>query len=190
MTEQSLFEKAIGFAAEAHHGQIRKGESVPYLIHPLEVATICATITSDPEVLAAAVLHDTVEDTGAAPEEIERLFGSRVAALVASETEDKRCDLPPAETWRIRKEESLEVLKNATDPGVKILWLGDKLANVRSFRRRQKVCGCGLWEIFNQKDPRQQAWYYRSIVALLSDLADSGAWQELDQGVKELFEGV
>ncbi len=190
MTNQTLLERASCFAINAHHGQVRKGEAVPYIVHPMEVATICATITSDPEVLAAAMLHDTVEDTDTTSEEIERLFGSRVAALVASETEDKRVDLPPDETWRIRKEESLEDLKNATDPGVKILWLGDKLANLRSFRRRWKISGQEIWEVFNQKDPKQQAWYYRSIVELLSDLSDTDAWKELDYAVKEIFREV
>ncbi len=190
MKELSMFEEAICFAVEAHCGQVRKGETVPYIVHPMEVAAICATITADPEVLAAAVLHDTVEDTDTTPEEIERRFGRRVAALVASETEDKRVDLPPDETWRIRKEESLEDLKNATDPGVKILWLGDKLANIRSFRRRQTRCGDELWEIFNQKNPGQQAWYYRNIVGLLRELENTDAWRELNDDVEYLFKGV
>lgn len=190
MANLSLFEQAICFAVDAHHGQVRKGESVPYIIHPLEVASICASMTADQEVLAAAVLHDTVEDTGTAPEEIERLFGKRVAQLVASETEDKLRDLPPDETWRIRKEESLDVLRTATDPGVRILWLGDKLANMRSFYRAWKSRGSELWTIFNQKDPREQAWYYRSIAEILTDLKDSDAWHEFDGYVQEIFHEV
>ena len=186
----TVFEEAICFAVQAHSGQQRKRESTPYILHPMEVAVICAAMTSDPEILAAAVLHDTVEDTDASIEEIEARFGKRVAALVASETEDKRSDLPPAETWHIRKRESLQVLKDATDPGVKILWLGDKLANIRSFYRLWKVDGNAIWSAFHQKDPAQQAWYYRSIVSLLSDLRDSGAWQELAGLVSVIFEGV
>ena len=186
----TAFEQAIIFAVRAHEGQRRRGETTPYIIHPMEVAAICASMTSDEDVLAAAVLHDTVEDTNATLEQIEAQFGARVARLVAAETENKRANLPPAETWRIRKQESLEDLKFSTDPGVKILWLGDKLANIRSFYRAWQRRGHELWNDFNQKDPAQQAWYYRTITALLSDLKEHAAWQELRDDVERIFEGV
>ncbi len=182
-----LFEDAVCFAAQAHAGQKRKGSDTPYLVHPLEVAAICAAMSSDPEVLAAAVLHDVVEDAGVAPEELRARFGDRVAALVAAETEDKQADRPPAETWRLRKERSLEALKRAGDPGVAILWLGDKLSNLRSIHRLARTRGKAVWEIFHQKDPAQHAWYYRSAEALLSGLKDTLAWQEMDRIINELF---
>lgn len=183
----ALFEEAVCFAAKAHEGQRRKGSDLPYLVHPLEVAAICATLTSDPEVLAAAVLHDVVEDAGVAPEELRAKFGDRVAALVADETENKRVDLPPEKTWRLRKEESLDRLKRAKDPGVAVLWLGDKLSNLRSIRRLARTRGRALWSIFHQKDPAQHAWYYRSAAALLSGLKDTAAWQEMNKIITELF---
>ena len=186
----TVFEEAAKFAIDAHAGMVRRRQSVPYIVHPMEVAVICAAMTSDPEVLAAAMLHDTVEDAGIRPEEIEARFGPRVALLVASETEDKRPKLPPDQSWRIRKEESLQVLAAAEDPGVRILWLGDKLANIRSFHRAWRVSGHAIWEDFNQKDPAQQAWYYRSIVELLRPLEGFAAWQELKTDVEEIFEGV
>ena len=182
-----LFEDAVCFAAKAHEGQRRKGGDTPYLVHPLEVAAICATLSADPEVLAAAVLHDVVEDAGVAPEELRARFGDRVAELVAAETEDKRADLPPAETWRRRKEESLTALSRAEDPGVAVLWLGDKLSNLRSFRRLSRTRGQALWGIFHQQDPAQHAWYYRSVAARLSGLQNTPAWQEMDRLIGELF---
>ena len=75
-------EKAIGFAMRAHHGMRRKKENLPYIIHPLEVVTILAGMTDDEDVLSAAVLHDTVEDTGVSLEIIGKEFGSRVMELV------------------------------------------------------------------------------------------------------------
>ena len=95
-----------------------------------------------------------------------------------SETEDKRAELPPAATWRIRKEESLAVLKNTKDIGVLMVWLGDKLANMRSIYRDFKVEGVQMWQRFNQKDSNEQAWYYRSIVKLTERLSDTSAWLE------------
>ena len=186
----TAFEQAIIFAVRAHEGQRRRGETTPYIIHPMEVAAICASMTSDEDVLAAAVLHDTVEDTNATLEQIEAQFGARVARLVAAETENKRANLPPAETWRIRKQESLEDLKSSTDPGVKILWLGDKLANLRSIYPDWRKRGDEVWKAFNQKDPAQQAWYYRRIRDLLRGLRHTTAWQELDFYVREIFAEV
>ena len=86
----TLFEEAVMFAVQAHSGMRRKKEEIPYILHPLEVATITSSMTTDERVLAAAVLHDTVEDTPVTIEEITEKFGKRVAELVSSETENKR----------------------------------------------------------------------------------------------------
>ena len=173
-----LVSEAIAFAVKAHDGMRRKKSSAPYILHPMEAAVIVGTMTEDPNLIAAAVLHDVVEDAGITIDEIEERFGKRVRELVQSETEDKRDHLPPAETWRIRKEESLAVLKNTEDTGVLMVWLGDKLANMRSLYRDWKVEGDAMWQRFNQKDARQQAWYYRSIVTLTQRLEHTSAWIE------------
>ena len=184
-----VFDRAIRFAAEAHSGMVRRGENAPYILHPMEVASIVGTMTGDREILAAAILHDTVEDTPVTLGQLQELFGPRVAALVASETEDKRPDQPPAETWFERKTETLQVLEYTRDRAVKMIWLGDKLSNMRSFYRMYLWRGDRLWEEFNQKDPRSQHWYYRTIGTLLEDLRDEPAWQEYDRLVKAVFEG-
>ena len=165
---------------------IRRGANQPYILHPLEVASIAATMTVDEEILAAAVLHDTVEDTDTTIEDIEALFGPRVARLVGSDTENKRPELPPSETWRIRKEESLEILATASRED-KIIWLSDKLSNMRSLLRMHRAQGHGFWKIFHQTDPHQQAWYYRTIRELLSDMSDLEAWQELAWHIDQVF---
>ena len=173
-----LVSEAIAFAVRAHDGMRRKKSEVPYILHPMEAAVIVGTMTDDQNLIAAAALHDVVEDAGISIEEIEKKFGARVRELVASETEDKRADLPPTDTWRIRKEESLAVLKNTNDIGVLMVWLGDKLANMRSIYRDWKVEGDAMWQRFNQKDVREQAWYYSSIVKLTERLYDTSAWLE------------
>ena len=173
-----LVSEAIAFAVRAHDGMRRKKSEAPYILHPMEAAVIVSTMTDDQNLIAAAVLHDVVEDTSITIEEIEEKFGKRVRELVESETEDKRADLPPEATWRIRKEESLEVLKNTDDIAVLMVWLGDKLANMRSIYRDFKAEGIGMWQRFNQKDVKAQAWYYRSIVELTQRLSDTSAWIE------------
>ena len=173
-----LISEAIAFAVKAHDGMRRKKSSAPYILHPMEAAVIVGTMTDDQNLIAAAALHDVVEDAGITIEEIEERFGKRVRELVQSETEDKRADRPPEETWRLRKEESLAVLKNTEDIGVLMVWLGDKLANMRSLYRDWKVEGDAMWHRFNQKDARQQAWYYHSIATLTQRLEHTSAWIE------------
>ena len=184
-----LFEDALRFATDAHAGMMRKASHTPYILHPMEVAAIAATMTDDVEVLAAALLHDVVEDTPHTADEIESHFGPRVAALVAAETENKRANLPSKDTWRIRKEESLAELAHA-DRDTKILWLADKLSNMRSFYRMYLEQGSSFWNAFNQKDPAQQAWYYSAIARLCAELSDELAWQEYDWLVRVVFAGV
>ena len=182
-----LVSEAIVFATKAHDGMRRKKSESPYILHPMEAAVIVGTMTDDQNLIAAAALHDVVEDAGITIEEIEEKFGKRVRELVASETEDKRADLPPAETWRIRKEESLNVLKNADDVAVLMVWLGDKLANMRSFYREFKVHGNAMWQRFNQKDVKEQAWYYRSIAEYTKRLSDTSAWIEYNTLTELVF---
>lgn len=173
-----LVSEAIIFAVKAHDGMRRKKNKSPYILHPMEASVIVSTMTDDQEVIAAAALHDVVEDAGIKMETIEEVFGARVRELVESETEDKRSDRPPMETWKIRKEESLLVLKNTENLDVLRVWLGDKLANMRSLYREWKIEGDAMWNNFNQKDPEMQAWYYCTIAELTSRLSETSAWIE------------
>ena len=180
-------EKAILFAVKAHAGTKRKGKERAYILHPLEAMIIVASLTEDQEVLAAAVLHDTVEDTETTQEDICREFGPRVAELVASESEDKREDLPAAETWQIRKGEAIEHLKKA-GRDTKLICLGDKLSNIREISRDWATLGDALWERFNQKDKRLHGWYYSSIYELLRDeFGDVPAIREYRELLDQVF---
>ena len=88
---------------------------------------------------------------------------------------------------RLRKEESLDELASCNDRDVYILWLGDKLSNMRSFYRIWKNEGDSMWQSFNQKDPEQQFWYYSTVAELTSPLKDFPAWQEYSELVKTVF---
>lgn len=182
-----IFDKALIFATEKHSGQTRKMSAVPYILHPVEVASIVGTMTDDKEILAAAVLHDTVEDTDTTLEEIKEIFGKRVYLLVMTETEEKREGRPAAETWELRKLETLSILENTKDIGVKMMWLGDKLSNIRSFSREYSKIGDKIWENMHQKNPSKQAWYYRTIAEYLTDLKDYPAYKEYVMFVDYVF---
>ncbi|MCI8416911.1 MAG: bifunctional (p)ppGpp synthetase/guanosine-3',5'-bis(diphosphate) 3'-pyrophosphohydrolase [Lachnospiraceae bacterium] len=185
--ELSLFDQAIMFATKAHTGITRKGSTVPYIVHPLEVAAIAATITTDEEILAAAVLHDVLEDTDTTPEELGIVFGPRILCLVRDETEDKRRELPPEVTWRQRKEETIRFLREEASWEAKVLALSDKLSNMRAVYRDMQQVGDKLWERFHQKDRNMHAWMYRSVLEALSDLDQYIVWQEYRWLVEAAF---
>ena len=77
-----LVSEAIAFATKAHDGMRRKKSEIPYILHPLEAAVIVSSITNDQNLIAAAVLHDVVEDAEVSIEEIEQKFGKRVKEQV------------------------------------------------------------------------------------------------------------
>ena len=85
--ETDLLDRAIIFAVHAHHNTERRGKGFPYIVHPMEAVEIVASITPDQELLAAAALHDTIEDTDVTVEDIRREFGDRIADLVHAESD-------------------------------------------------------------------------------------------------------
>lgn len=182
-----LVSKAVLFATHAHDGMRRKNNPTPYIIHPLEAATIVASVTTDQEIISASLLHDVVEDAGVSIEEVEKEFGPRVAELVLSETENKREGISPEESWQIRKEEALNALAKTKDVAVKMLYLGDKLSNLRSIYIDRQIEGEDVWNKFNQKDPKKHLWYYRTICNLISELSETLAWQEFDNLIRVVF---
>ncbi len=186
---RNLYEDAVVFALKAHEGQMRKGGGI-YILHPLEVSVIAGTMTQDPDVLSAAVLHDTIEDTPVTAEDIRRAFGERIAFLVASETEDKRPGIDPAASWKIRKEESLEELKNCNDTDVRILWLSDKLSNLRSLYRDFETYGLAAFDKFNEKDPKQHRWYHSKVLAYTKELVQYPAYREYKRLFDIIFNNI
>ena len=185
-----IVEEAVAFAAERHSGQKRKGTALPYIVHPIEAAAICARITDNEDIIAAGVLHDVVEDTGTPIDEIREQFGESVARIVSHESEDKRRDRPAETTWRERKQETIDAISSTDDEGVLIVCLADKLSNMRSIRRDFAEVGEGLWSRFRVSDPAEHRWYYRSIAeALKPSLGGTLEWAELDALIEEVFGG-
>ena len=184
--DTSLFDRAAQFAIEAHNGTERRGKGFPYIIHPMEAAAIVATITKDPELLAAAVLHDTVEDTDVTIEQLQSLFGDRVAKLVMHETAPKNKDL----SWREKKQAQINQLASAGHDS-KIVAMGDKLSNMRGIANDYRLIGDRLWSRFHAPGGKKDVeWYYRGLASALFELAETLAYQEfvtlLDQTFGEM----
>ena len=126
MINSSLVLKAAKFAALKHRDQRRKDvESSPYIIHPISVALVIADIggIEEPEILTAALLHDTLEDTDTSVSELDEIFGETVREYVEEVTDDK--SLPKEERKQKQIEHAATLSKGAT-----LIKLGDKISNV------------------------------------------------------------
>ena len=181
-----LIHEAIEFAAVKHRNQVRKGTDTPYIVHPMEVMYILAENGCDDTVVAAGLLHDTVEDAGATLKEIEEKFGKEVAGIVAAESEDKSKSWQERkQTWQERKQTTIDRLPNESFEA-QLVCCADKLANVRSMYYDFQKIGEKLWERFNA--PKEKiAWYYNGIVDALSVLEDYEMYQELKNTSAALF---
>lgn len=184
--DTALVDKAIVFATNAHQGTERRGKGYPYILHPLEAMAIVATIDNDPDLLAAAVLHDTVEDTEVTLEDLQREFGTHIAALVADETDVRTLPDGRELTWQERKKRDMDNLAAASRE-VKIVAMGDKLSNMRAISRDYRRKGDEVWQMFHVKDKATHAWRYKGLRDALRELSDTFAFQEFDRLVKEVF---
>ena len=188
--DTDLLDRAILFAVQAHHNTERRGKGFPYIVHPMEAVEIVATITPDQELLAAAALHDTIEDTDVTVEDIRREFGDRVAELVHAESDQINGELfngeNEEETWHDRKQAAIDRLAAASHDA-KIVAMGDKLSNMRAIWRDYQVKGDELWKIFHVKDKASHEWHYRGLAASLSELSDTFAYKEFVTLINDVF---
>ena len=186
-----VFEEAVIYATQKHNGMKRKVTGIPVILHSMEVAQIISSITDDVEVMVAGILHDVVEDTEGTVDEIRELFGERVAYLVDSETENKYVDMDKTSSWKIRKEESLRKLESLNNKDVEILWLADKLSNIRSLANAYSEQGEKVWQSFNQGDDKLHLWYYKSIAQILEmHLNQTGAFKEYIKHINYIWPGT
>ncbi len=184
--DTELLDRALVFAVQAHAGTERRGKGFPYIIHPLEAVTIVASMTDDQELLAAAALHDTVEDTDVTLERIRTEFGDRVAALVEEESDVFVEGISEADSWLVRKKTAIERLAKASREA-KIVALGDKLSNMRAISRDYALQGESFWGLFHVKDRKSHEWRYRALVEALRELDGTFAFQEFERLVNQVF---
>jgi guanosine-3',5'-bis(diphosphate) 3'-pyrophosphohydrolase len=124
--KEAFILKAAWLAAQKHRDQRRKDrEASPYINHPISVALVISEVggISDPEILAAALLHDTLEDTVTKPEELEATFGKRVCQLVEEVSDNK--SLPKEERKELQIKHASELSQDAV-----LIKLGDKISNI------------------------------------------------------------
>ena len=184
--DTDLLDRAIIFAVQAHHNTERRGKGFPYIVHPLEAVEIVATITPDQELLAAAALHDTIEDTDVTVEQLREAFGERVAELVHAESDRFTEGVSEADSWHDRKQAAIDRLANASHDA-KIVAMGDKLSNMRAIARDYALKGDQLWQIFHVTDKASHEWHYRGLARSLSELSDTFAYKEFVSLINQVF---
>jgi len=186
MMNTDLLDRAIVFAVRAHHNTERRGKGFPYIVHPMEAMEIVATITPDQELLAAAVLHDTIEDTEVTVEQLRQEFGDRIANLVQAESDQFVEGVTEADSWHTRKQAAIDRLASASHDA-KIVAMGDKLSNMRAIARDYAMKGDALWQIFHVTDKASHEWHYRGLASSLSELHDTFAYQEFMSLISQVF---
>ena len=184
--DTELLDRAIIFAVKAHHNTERRGKGFPYIVHPMEAVEIVATITPDQELLAAAVLHDTIEDTDVTVEDIRREFGYRIAELVHAESDQFTEGVSEEDSWHDRKQAAIDRLRLAPHDA-KIVAMGDKLSNMRAIARDYATKGDELWNIFHVKNKADHEWHYRGLADSLKELSDTFAYKEFVALIDEVF---
>lgn len=154
--------KAINTAARLHDGQERKGDGLPYIIHPVSVALMLMEHTNDEDVMIAGILHDTIEDTDYTKEQMEEEFGSRVTEFVLEVTE-----LPKAQSWQERKDAYLEHLSSASHEA-RLICAADKLHNLQSMLAAVEKFGQDVHKHFNAPMDKK-LWFYEECLKILQN---------------------
>lgn len=154
--------KALHVAAIYHHGQFRKGgRKIPYIVHPVAVACLVAEYGANEMVTAAALLHDTIEDTRYTVSKLQHEFGTDIRNLVLAITEKKKRGGTPI-PWRERKEAYLANLPAVSD-GAFFIALADKVSNMRDLIDLRNTIGeKRLWQIF-PAGKQNELWYYAEV---------------------------
>lgn len=173
-----MLEKAIVFAINTHKNQKRKDNN-PYIVHPFEVALLLAKANADDNLIAAGLLHDTIEDASISKETLLKEFNEDIANLVSKDSEDK------SKSWEERKEKVILDTKNS-DERYQLLVLADKLANLKDLDESIRKDGDMIWNKF-KRDKKEQAWFYNELAFSFTKLKDKDIYKEYVFYVNKLF---
>lgn len=154
-------ENAAAIAVTAHQGQVRKNDDTPYVMHPISVALMLARHGFSDAVVAAALVHDVLEDTAFSEAELAGAIGEEAYAIVKSVTND------PGLEWEEQRLKYIETVRQGPE-GAKAVSAADKIANMRNLLDAYAVQGPALWSKFNRgKD--KKLWFEESMLIMLKE---------------------
>ena len=157
----TLVEKATRVATVAHSGQVRKSDGSPYIVHPVMCAMMLLQYHCKDEVVAAALVHDVLEDTDFGEEKLRDVLGDKVVDIVMHVSEDKNKE------WEARKEEYVEMVRIASTE-VKLVSVADKVHNMQSVLFTHQKEGEKIWSVFT-KGKEKKLWYEELCLAMFKD---------------------
>ena len=161
----AIIEKALLLAIKYHSKQVRKGDSHPYLEHPLEVGWILYKHGYNPNVIAAGYCHDLIEDTDCTEEEIVAECGEEVLRLVKAVSNDPA--LSDNKDWEEKKMKYVNSVRAGGKDAIAVS-ITDKLANLHSFFTQYEKEGSSLWEKFNRgKD--EKIWFEKEVLKMAKE---------------------
>ncbi len=166
MIYSPLIRRALQTSAEAHAGQVRKGTQIPYIIHPVGVMLLLMEYDPNPQLLAAALLHDVLEDRSEVYPEarMRREYGPDITGIVLAVTKDSRIA-----DWRARNEDYLARVRASGDPRAVLLMCADKINNLTDMLADHAALGPRSWDRFNA-GLEEQKWWYRSVRDTMAEL--------------------
>ena len=162
--KSNIIEKAIRISVEAHKNQTRKGDDLPYIVHPVMVALKLVKHNFPDKVIAAALTHDVLEDTDYQEEELRKELGDEVLEIIKAVTNDD--SLP----WEEKKKKYVESVRNGSE-GAKAVAIADKIHNLESLLMAYEEQGTSIWKRFN-RGKEQKIWFENEVLKMLK-----GTWQ-------------
>ncbi len=154
-----MHDRAIRLMLKWHKGQVRKGDGVPYIVHPIAVATLLACNDFGSDVVAAGFCHDLLEDTECSQQEIEEQCNEHVLAIVKTVTNQD------IKNWREKKRRYIDQVRNGSD-SAKAVCCADKIHNLQSLLRAHEEQGDAIWSAFNA--PKEdKLWFDQSVLEML-----------------------
>ena len=157
--ELSLIEKAIRIIVTAHANQKRKNDGSPYVVHPLMVAIKLMKYNFSDEVIAAALVHDILEDTDISEQELRDNLGNGVVDLVKMVTNDNFL------SWEDKKNKYIETVRNGSEEA-KAISIADKIHNAENFLFTYNQIGSEIWKKFS-RGKEKKMWFEEEILKCL-----------------------
>ncbi len=183
--DQQRLTEAVSCALKWHGAQTRKGSTIPYVSHLLQVAGMVLEFGGHGNQAVAALLHDAVEDTAASQGDVEQHFGKEVAAIVRDCTDTLEGDEADSKSpWRVRKERFLQHLAQVDEHSALVIAC-DKAHNLGSMVRDLEHHGVEYMERFSGS-PTEQIWYFQEVQRLLRTKIPDALWRILERHTQRL----
>jgi (p)ppGpp synthase/HD superfamily hydrolase len=173
-----LLEKAHRLMLKAHGQQVRKTDGSPYVIHPMMVAKKLARLNFPDEVIAAAMIHDILEDTDITEQQLRQELGDEVVDIILPLSEDKKLE------WEDRKKEYIHDVKNGS-ASTKAVSIADKIHNLESIIETHKTMGSDIWTKFN-RNKEQKMWFEREMLKAFQESWDHPMIAEYEKLLRQV----